>query len=196
VGVLSFGGSKLLTAGRGGALLTRQPELLQRARLALTRAGNLVCPLSELQAIVLEPQLDLLPARNVRRAQNVAQLSERLRGVPGLRPFRNRVAESEPGYYKLGFQLDEKMFGLPRSRFVAALQAEGVAFDEGFRALHVGRSPSRFRAAGELREAERAHAGTVVLHHPVLLGPSQQIDAVAEAVWKIQRADWRTGRAL
>src|SRR5262249_37667403 len=37
VAVFSFGGSKLLSAGRGGALVTRRPEVYQRARLALMR---------------------------------------------------------------------------------------------------------------------------------------------------------------
>jgi dTDP-4-amino-4,6-dideoxygalactose transaminase len=39
VGILSFGGSKLLTAGRGGALLTRHADVYQRAKLFLHR-GN------------------------------------------------------------------------------------------------------------------------------------------------------------
>ena len=90
--------------------------------------------------------------------------------VPGLRPFRRTSPDSRPAYYKLGFQYDETAFGLPRSRFVEALQAEGMAFDEGFRALHAGRSPNRFRRAGDLAEADRAHRGAVVLHHPILLG--------------------------
>src|SRR5947207_4510999 len=55
-GVLSFGGSKLLTAGRGGAILTAKHTIAQRARIWQMR-GNLVAPLSELQAAVLRPQL-------------------------------------------------------------------------------------------------------------------------------------------
>ena len=74
VGVLSFGGSKLLTAGRGGALLTPHPEVHQRARLGLSR-GNQVCPLSELQAAVLLPQLDRLAERNARRRGAVRLLT-------------------------------------------------------------------------------------------------------------------------
>src|SRR5262249_22341341 len=183
-GVLSFGGSKLLTAGRGGALLTRHADVHQRARLALHRA-NVVCPLSELQAAVLLPQIDKLDARNAERARAVRHLAGLLHDVPGLRPFANHGAESEPGYYKLGFQYDAAAFGLARERFVAALRAEGVAFDEGFRALHVGRSPARFRQAGGLTEAGRAHAGSVVLHHPVLLGPDADLEEVASAVRKV-----------
>src|SRR5579872_4002462 len=76
VGVLSFGGSKLLTAGRGGAVLTRHADVHQRARLQLHR-GNAVCPLSELQAAVLLPQLDAQPARHSRRLRAARLLAER-----------------------------------------------------------------------------------------------------------------------
>jgi dTDP-4-amino-4,6-dideoxygalactose transaminase len=182
VGVLSFGGSKLLSAGRGGAVLTRHADVHQRARLHLHR-GNAVCPLSELQAAALLPQLDALPGRHARRLRAVRLLAERLREVPGLRPFRNR-ADGEPAYYKLGLQLDSARFGLARERLVAAVRAEGVALDEGFRALHVGRSPSRLRRAGPLAEAERAGAGAVVLNHPVLLGSDDDLEQVAVAVEK------------
>jgi len=94
-GMLSFGGSKLLTAGRGGALLTPHADVLQRARLALNR-GNLVCPLSELQAAVLMPQLDRLDSRNASRLQQVCLLCDGLRDVPGLRPFVNACPDSSP----------------------------------------------------------------------------------------------------
>ncbi len=184
VSVLSFGGSKLLSAGRGGALLTSRPDVYQRARVQQFR-GNTLGPLSELQAVALQPQLDLLSARHAQRLQKVLQLRERLRKVPGLRLFENRAIEGEPAYYKVGFQFDATAFGLARERFVAAVRAEGIALDEGFRALHVGRSPERFRQVGPLTEAERAHAGAVVLHHPVLLGTEGEIEQVALAIEKV-----------
>jgi perosamine synthetase len=185
VGILSFGGSKLLTAGRGGALLTRRADVAQRARLWLQR-GNHLCPLSELQAAVLLPQLDRLAERNNHRLHAVRLLEEQLRGVPGLRPFRNRALEdSAPVYYKLGFQFDAAHFGLERERFVAALRAEGIAGDEGFRALHVGRSPNRWRSAGPLPQAARAHEGAIVLHHPILLGSEDELLQAVRAVEKI-----------
>jgi dTDP-4-amino-4,6-dideoxygalactose transaminase len=184
IGVLSFGGSKLLSAGRGGAFLTPHADVHQRARLALHR-GNHVCPLSELQAAALLPQLDKLDARNAHRLRSVRLLGVRLRDVPGLRPFAGQPPDCEPGYYKVGFQFDGAAFGLGRERFVTALRAEGIAFDEGFRGLHAGRSPSRFRRGGDLAEADRAHHGTVVLHHPVLLEGEGAIEEVITAVRKI-----------
>jgi dTDP-4-amino-4,6-dideoxygalactose transaminase len=183
-GVLSFGGSKLLTAGRGGALLTPHADVCQRARTWLHR-GNLVCPLSELQAAVLFPQLAHLDERNAYRLSQVVRLQNLLNGVPGLVPFRNPEVEGTPAFYKVGFWFDADLFGLSRDRWVTALRAEGVAFDEGFRALQVGRSPSRYRRACPLTVAERAHREVVILHHPVLLGTVGEIEQVARAVRKV-----------
>ncbi|OAI40308.1 hypothetical protein AYO40_04870 [Planctomycetaceae bacterium SCGC AG-212-D15] len=185
VGILSFGGSKLLSAGRGGAVLTRHADVHQRARTHLQR-GNNICPLSELQAAVLLPQMDKLDARNERRRRAVRHLSELLREVPGIRPFDARDPSATPVYYKLGLHYDAEAFGLPRERLVAAARAEGIALDEGFAALHCGRSPSRFRQVGELLEADRAHTNTLVLHHPVLLGSEAEVAQVAEALRKMQ----------
>jgi dTDP-4-amino-4,6-dideoxygalactose transaminase len=188
-GVQSFGGSKLLSAGRGGALLTPHADVHQRARLFLSR-GNVTSPLSELQAAVLLPQLDKLDARNADRAAAVRLLAVGMADVRGLRLFANggqgAGGDTRPGYYKVGLQLDANGFGLPRDRFVAAVRAEGVAVNEGFRALHVGRSPRRFRRAGPLDEAERAHRGAVVLHHPVLLGGGRDVEEVVAAVRKVR----------
>jgi dTDP-4-amino-4,6-dideoxygalactose transaminase len=192
IGVLSFGGSKLLSAGRGGALLSRHADIHQRLRVLLHR-GNIICPLSELQAAVLVPQLEKLDARNARRAANVTRLLSMVHEIPGLRPLINRGVEGLPSYYKLGFQFDAAAFGLSRERFVAAMRAEGIAFDEGFRGLHVGRSPNRYRRSGDLIEVEKAHYGTVVLHHPVLLGSESDIQEIASAMGKIYANAERLG---
>ena len=74
VGILSFGGSKLLTAGRGGALLTTRPEIAERIKRYVQR-GNDAYPLSELQAAVLRPQLEQLDERNGRRQSAVWRIS-------------------------------------------------------------------------------------------------------------------------
>ena len=183
--IVSFGGSKLLSAGRGGALLTLRPEIFQRAKTWQQR-GNLLSPLSELQAAVLLPQLAKLRSRNAQRLDNVKLLFQLLHDVPGLTPLRNRPGEHHPVYYKVGFQYEAEEFGLARSRFTEATRAEGIATDEGFSALHVGRSPRRFRQAGPLIHAQRAGEGMVVLHHPVLLGMDEDIVQIAAAVRRVQ----------
>ncbi len=187
VGVWSFGGSKLLTAGRGGAIFTNRSEMAVRARTHLLRAGNPVCPLSEMQAAVLLPQCRKLEERNRQRRDHVERLRPLLGGLPGVSPFRPRIDDVEPAYYKLGFQFDAEAFGLPRSKLVAAMRAEGIALDEGFPAAHVGRSPRRFRAGSSLAESERAHRETLVLHHPIFLEDAAAMQEVADAWKKIQR---------
>jgi len=186
VGTLSFGGSKLLSAGRGGALLVRDPQFYQRAKVFLHRGLQQWAALSELQAAALRPQLRKLPASTRRRAETVRLLAGSL-ATPGLVPFSNSLGDSVAAFYKLGFRYDPAAFGLARELFVKALRAEGVAFDVGFKALHVGRSPSRFRTAGELTHAAAAHERCVILHHPVLSLSHTDVQQVADAVAKVYR---------
>jgi len=185
IGTLSFGGSKLLTAGRGGALLFRDAHLYQRAKTWLHRGVQAWAPLSELQAAALRPQLRALAARTAWRAARVAEVGDGL--PPGLVPFAQPHAGCAPAYYKLGFIYDPGAFGLSRDLFAKAVRAEGVALDAGFRALHVGRSPSRYRAVGALPSAARAHERCAILHHPVLGLSQADARQVAEAATKVYR---------
>lgn len=194
VGTLSFGGSKLLTAGRGGPLLFADPQLYQRAKTFLHRGVQQWAPLSELQAAALRPQLRRLPDATAWRAARVRELlqSDPLR-EPSLAPL-TRFSDGPggtnsplPAFYKLGFQYDPAAFGLSRALFVKAMRAEGIAFDAGFKALHTGRSPSRFRAAGDLAHAAAAGARCVLLHHPVLSLAPADVQQVADAVAKVYR---------
>jgi dTDP-4-amino-4,6-dideoxygalactose transaminase len=187
IGVFSFGGSKLLTCGRGGALITGRDDVVQRLRL-YTQRGNEAYPLSEMQAAVLLPQWEQLAEHTRRRAENVALLAELLGDAHGLRMLRSVLGESQPAYYKTGLQYDSAAFdGLPRDRFCEALRAEGIAVDVGFRGLHLIHARSRFRAAGGLPQATEADARCVTLHHPVLLGDRGDMEQIAAAVDKIRR---------
>lgn len=186
VGVLSFGGSKLLTAGRGGAILTKRADVAQRITIHVER-GNHAYPLSELQALVLLPQLVRLDADNTRRRWAVQWLAERLRKSSGLVPLPARSG-AEPGYYKLGLQYDPAAFaGLDRDGFVDACRAEGIALDAGFRALHSIHSRRRFRAAGSLDVAASADRAAITLHHPVLLESEADLAEVVAAVERVRR---------
>ncbi len=186
VGVLSFGGSKLLTAGRGGAILTSRSDIAERIKRH-TQRGNEAYPLSEMQAAVLRPQVEQLDELNERRCVNIVRLCLELSDMAGLRPLQLPTNELSPAYYKVGFQYRAEEFGgLPRELFVKSLRAEGVAFDTGFRGLHLIHAKRRFRAADDLIEATRADAGMLTLHHPVLLESAEAIDEIALAVRKVR----------
>ena len=248
VGVLSFGGSKLLTAGRGGAVLTSRSDIAERIK-RYTQRGNEAYPLSEMQAAVLLPQVERLDERNERRRVAVQRLCRELgdgtattsrsenallpplggegrgggpmrektlllhrppsltlpakgreqepdksgvvatilRDFAGLRPLQLPTGDLAPAYYKLGFQYRAEEFSnMPRELFVKSLRAEGIAFDVGFRGLHLIHAKRRFRAADDLIEATRADAGMLTLHHPVLLESEESIDEIAFAIRKVR----------
>jgi len=184
VSVLSFGGSKLLTAGRGGALLTDRPEVLQRVQI-YARPGNDAYPLSELQAAVLLPQLEKLPERHNRRAENVRRLRAAIDDIKTLTPVRlSESPRDSAAFYKHAWLYVRENGHPDRGRLIQALQAEGVAIDAGFRGF-ASRPESRCRKVGPLSAARRAAESTLLLHHPVLLSEAEVIDQVARAIGKV-----------
>ncbi|MGE0606577.1 MAG: DegT/DnrJ/EryC1/StrS family aminotransferase [Pirellulales bacterium] len=184
VGVLSFGGSKLLTAGRGGAILTRRADVQQRAKIYCER-GNHAFPLSELQAAVLLPQLARLNERNAVRAKRVQRLLEHLSGTKAFRPLAQQLPRTRPGYYKLGFQFQAKMLpSVPRETLIEYLHQEGIAVDAGFRGFS-RRSSRRCRTVGDLPQSRLASEQTLLLHHPILLEPEETIDRLAAGIVKV-----------
>ena len=192
VGVLSFGGSKLLSAGRGGAVFSKRSDIMQRIRLYQQR-GNDAYPMSELQALVLSPQLRKLDNRNQIRLRSVATIQASLTADCGLRLLDNSHAsftdEDAPGYYKLGMQYDPTKFGdVSRDEFANAIRAEGIALDPGFRSLHRIHSRRRFKAIGELPVATEADSRILTLHHPVLLEDAETLDQVHSAITKLGNA--------
>ncbi len=155
-GVLSFGGSKLITAGRGGAILSNKAELAQKAKMLLLR-GSKLAPLSEIQAVVLLPQLENLNKTNAFRMASVKLLQTKLHPINGIELIQASFNSDQHAFYKLGLRLNPQKFGLDRECLIPAMQAEGIALDAGFAALHVSRSPSRWQSAGPLPEAANAH---------------------------------------
>lgn len=186
IGILSFGGSKLLSAGRGGALITSRTDILERIKRYVLR-GNDAYPLSEMQAAILLPQLGELDQFNSQRWRFVEQLAERFSPDKGLAQLRSLETQSQPAFYKVGFRYASEAFaGLSRDQFAEAMRAEGIAIDAGFRGLHRIHASRRFRAADELAQATLADAQMLTLHHPVLLEGESAINEIASAVEKIR----------
>ncbi|WP_139228369.1 DegT/DnrJ/EryC1/StrS family aminotransferase [Planctomicrobium piriforme] len=187
VGVISFGGSKLLTAGRGGAVFTQRDDVLQRIRL-FTQRGNDAYPLSEMQAAVLPPQLDSLPQQRATRTATVSAIVARLGNHQGLRPFEAPLRDCELDYYKLAFWYDPQAFdGLTREQFSAAMRAEGIPVDSGFRSLHRIHAQRRFRSSGELTAADEADDAVLTLHHPFLLEVEVAANQFLQALDRVRR---------
>jgi dTDP-4-amino-4,6-dideoxygalactose transaminase len=175
VAVLSFGGSKLLTAGRGGAVLTRHADVKQRIKVYSHR-GNDAFPLSELQAAVLLPQLRKLAERNTQRCRAIEHLQQAIGQTSVLRPVEN-PRDAAPSFYKFAWLYSESAIW-PPEEFLAKAQYRRVPVDAGFRGF-ARRTERRCRHATVLTNAAAAAARTVLLHHPVLLCAGSEIERVA-----------------
>lgn len=87
--VLSFGGTKMISAGEGGAVLSRRPDLLrgiegQKRLDGGPHALNLY-PLSDLQAGVLSAQVERLASMTTRRRDIAQRYFTAFEGVAALR---------------------------------------------------------------------------------------------------------------
>ena len=184
-GVLSFGGSKLLTSGRGGAVLTDQPDVAQRIRIRNDR-GNEAFPLSELQAAVLRPQLRKLDELNRQRLSSVALLRKRLGEKGALRWAPASSGQVSSAYFKLGAFLEPQT--VDREAWVAEAVRNGVPVGSGFRGFY-RRSARRCRQVGELVNSRRASERTVLMHHPALLGTAEDLECVATILERLNIAD-------
>ncbi|MGL4420164.1 MAG: DegT/DnrJ/EryC1/StrS family aminotransferase, partial [Gemmataceae bacterium] len=148
----------------------------------LQRGTQHWAPLTEFQAGLLLPQLQILASESLTRHQAAFELKDQLQAWNVPLPCADHAADVIPGYYKFGFRFRPGAWGLSREQFCAAIRAEGVAIDPGYTILTAGRSASRYRALGELPGCHSASAETVALHHPILLSPTETRLCVAQAI--------------
>lgn len=195
VTVLSFGGSKLLTAGRGGAIATDNALIEQRATIHCER-GNNAYPMSELQAAALIPQIAKLSELRRIRNERFSGFRERLDALGGIVTvdagrataefFEQPMVEGEPDFFKVPILLPD--WSEPtveiRQSIVNELRNQGILIDKGFKGF-AGRSSKRCRQPVGLDHAVAAARRTLVLHHPCLL--SEQFESIAEEIMSVLR---------
>ena len=196
-GVLSFGGSKLLTAGRGGAVITARADVAQRIKVFSER-GNAAFPLSELQAAVLVPQMEKLSARAEARRRSARRITDGLAAASELVsvPIAEHVDRTD--FYKLGMLISSEREaggehgsgqagGALRDAFAAAARAEGIALDPGFRGF-LRRGDRRRRICGDCSTARCVINRTLVLHHPILTTNDATLDRAAATLVRLAKA--------
>ena len=188
LGVLSFGGSKLIASGRGGAVVTSNARFAQRMTIFCER-GNDSYALSELQAAVILPQYDYLQIDHGLRLNAATQLLHHLSQFEWLSPGPLKIAE-QPAFYKLGLMLHDSILKVPhiqqwvkeglgtavsplsaaRESLLQRLSAHQIEIGRGFNGF-VRRSANRCRQPVALTNSRIAAEATLVLHHSHLLDP-------------------------
>jgi perosamine synthetase len=137
VGCFSFQTSKTIACGEGGAIIGDDEALMDRCYTVhnhgTTKGGRteMIGPkyrMNEFEAAVLLAQLAGAEARFRRRNENAAHLTSRLRGFPGLVPQKLYDGTASGSFYLYAMTYRKEHFnGAERSRFLKALEAEGVS---------------------------------------------------------------------
>ncbi len=149
-GCFSFQASKNLPIGEGGAILTNDTEYFDRlysyhnfgyasgsvsgqisAITALILANKI--RMAEYQAVIGLCQMERLQELHKLRNENGAYLNEKLSAYPGITPVKLHKGATQASYYIYGMVYNQdKMDGLPRKRFIEAMNAEGVPVGTGY----------------------------------------------------------------
>ncbi len=220
-GCFSFQASKNLNCGDGGAVLTNSDEWADkvysfhnncRARQTSSndfsyrssRGGNL--RLTEFQAAILQAQMTRLEEQMKTREQNAEYLRGLVREIPGIVPAAMYEGCTRNAYHLWMYRYDKAQFaGLPRAKFLQALNAEGIACNPAYGRLNQeafiaetlrSRSYQRLFPAQTLAQwAERTACPAndklseeaAWFPQTVLLGPRSDMDQIAEGIRKIQK---------
>ena len=148
-GAFSFQASKNLTAGEGGIVVTTDQEVGDRA-WSIHNVGRVKdgawyyhpvmgsnYRMTEFQAAILLNQMAKLDAETARRNENALYLSERLAKIDGIKPLKREARVTSHAYHLYIFRyLAEKATGVPRARFIEALNAEGIPCGAGYVPLY------------------------------------------------------------
>lgn len=212
-GTFSFQQSKLMTAGEGGALVTRDAGVAARARSLIDcgrRPGAWFYDhfvlgsnyrMTEWQAAVLLAQLARYPSQLQERNRSALWLNQQLAAVPGVLPQVRDARCTAQGYYCYVVRIEEHAFGASRESVREALLAEGIPLTMSYPPVHrletfastTGFEPRHRRGAGwpdyarlQLPVTEQAAATTLWFKHQVLMDRAGAADVLA-AVKKVQR---------
>lgn len=204
-GSFSFQASKNMTAGEGGMLITNDADLAERAR-SISNQGRRTggawyehqslgtnARMTGFQAVLLLNQLERLPAELSTRMDDAAYLREKLTRIGGLVPTPAILDErvTVHGYHLFSMRYDASSWaGLPRERFVKALQAEGVPVTTGY--PHPIYRNELFQHHPNVVQpcpaAEAYCQSSVWLPHNALLADENWLDDVVTAITKVRDA--------
>jgi len=157
--------------------------------------------MTEFEAAVLLAQLDRLEGQTLRREENAKFLDEQLSQIEGIKPLRREPYMTRISWHGYSFLYDGDAFGgVPRDRFLQALNAEGVIAGGGyshtlyknplFMERRFGRI-TKFLKFPDYREvycpnSERLCQEHVILDHAMLLGTVEDMGDIVSAVGKIR----------
>jgi len=218
LGCFSFQESKHLPCGEGGAVVGNDEAIMDHVqsyhncgRPTGSVKGKTGYPIigtnrrmTEYQAAILLNQIQRLEADTVKRVENANYLTSRIKDIPGIVPHKLYDGATRAVYHLYPFRYKKEQFsGLPRSRFLAALSAEGIPCSGGYgpqyrdELIEAALNSKNFQRAFSKQRLARYREE---LHYPandqlceeavwftqnMLLGARSDIDDIANAIQKV-----------
>ncbi len=218
IGCFSFQQFKALPAGEGGAVISDNEYLVARAGGYVNNGRDphgkgRVFPGANLrptsfQSANMISQLMRHEEQNKIRDKNVAYLEKLLAEIDGISPTKKYDGQTRRAYYAYQLVYDKEHFsGLPKAKFMEALQAEGIPVKNGIDS-NVHKDPSvdaylnldsfkRIFSQERLDKYRRerhcpvnehlSEEKGIALYHAVFLGPKKDMEDIVAAVVKIQK---------
>ena len=225
LGCFSFQTGKALTCGEGGAVLGESAALMDRcfsfhnlgrphgSIVAKNESGHPLvatkCRMAEYQASMLMTQMEPALEQARIRSENAAYLGKKLGSIPGIVPRTDYPQVTHTAFYYYGVRYKKEQFdGLPRNKFIAALEAEGIPASIGLGVIE-GKSMNKeevlenafqsksyqriyskeklaaYPAENECPLGEQLIEETVGFHQRMLLGTREDMDDISRAIQKI-----------
>jgi perosamine synthetase len=218
LGCFSFQNSKNLPAGEGGCIISNNDDLADRCwsyRNVGRQIGNFKGEgsnpfrgsnfrMQQVQALVLISQLKRIDKDNEIRHTNAAYLDSKLKEIPGIIPVKLAEGGTKSAYHLYALRFIQEKFGnVPKGKFLAALNAEGIPatggygmqnkdglFEEAFNSKGYKRlySPARlnqWREQNHLPGNDQTCKEAVTFFQSVLLGSRQDMDDIVNGITKL-----------
>lgn len=204
VGCFSFQGTKLITAGEGGAIACDDRELANYM-FALHNGGRTDNSaykhellggnyrISEIQSALLTVGWEYFFEQEKVRRINAEYFYEKISELDGIAIINNTNPKIERNYYIIAVRYNPLYFeGLTKKRFIAALNAEGVPCSAGYdKGLHTNplflQSDSDNNKYDNIYpETEKACNEMIWFPHHLFLGKKDDMDDIINAIYKIK----------
>ncbi len=220
LGCFSFQNSKNLPCGEGGAIVGNDDEIMDKCYsyhdfgrgygnvgqvegTGFRIMGN-KCRMAEYQAAILLAQMKRLEEQTEIRNENAKYLTSRIKDIPGIVPHKLYNGVTRAAYHLYPFRYRKEDFhNVPRSKFLAALKAEGVPCSSGydrvnknaffenalqsknFRKAYSKEKLDRCRQLNHCPDGDRLSDEAVWFFQSLLLGTKRDMDDIADAILKI-----------
>ncbi len=219
LGCFSFQNSKNLTCGEGGAIVGDDEAVMDRCHsfhnfgraygesmLSLSGYAYLgtKCRMTEYQAAILLAQMKRLEAQTQRRTENAEYLTSRIKDIPGIVPYKLYEGATRAAYHLYPFRYKKEYFNdMPRSKFLSALNAEGIPCSGGygrinkdeffentlnsrnFKRMYSEEQLNRCREQNHCPDNDKLCTEAVWFTQNMLLGSKKDMDDIADAIEKI-----------